>query len=1019
MSDPITTAVVRGLHGMEGHGPEPLLDVVEFHLRRSGLEIGLDDVLDVLVTDDPNGAARVEMTQRLGRWDGTESAEWAPGTLPHSEHRRRLTVKALDLGADAYGRLLGVFPLQGGAVVIADELPWEPWYSDEVATARSYYWAAYRDYLHDVKGLPSSSVAELDATTFEVVRRLADPQRSEPYQSKGLVVGHVQSGKTAHFTGTVAKAIDAGYRLVIVLTGTIELLRGQTQRRLDMELVGRENLLGGRDPADPEQAKDIDYVKSNDRDWKDGKFVSLGGQPHDLLKAGIRRLTSADDDYKALKNSLGYLDFRQTDHLADPRRPLHDPVNLPRVDVRLAVVKKNASVLAKVVKDLKAISAHLGEIPTLIIDDEADEASINTKRPTRGETQERTAINEHIAELLGMLPRAQYVAYTATPFANVFVDPADEEDIFPKDFIVSLDPPPAYMGGRQFHDLEKDPSEAPDTDPARSNEAAFVRGLWAEPDDSVARDSEFQAALDAFVLAGAIKLYRADATGNPGRFRHHTMMVHESRLQSDQKDLASDVERIWKQAGYSSPSGMRRLHDLWRDDFAAVSTARSPSAPFPSGFRELRPFIGETVGKLTRGRSPVVVVNGDKDLVKVQDQLDFQADDVWKILVGGAKLSRGFTVEGLTTTYYTRRATAASTLMQMGRWFGYRPGYDDLVRLYIGRNVPAPRSSTVDLYETFEAIVRDEEEFRAQLQRYQGLDEDGHPKVRPIDVPPLVFQSVPWLPPTGRNKMFNARLTLRGVGGLAEEFLRQDDRDPHVNTRHFEAVLPLLDAAKEQGEFFSVSEQDADATLRGGTPPHGTYRARYGIVTTDTLHRAVEQFRWTPHYDFSPSLEFLTDVEASGLIKDWLVILPVPSLTGRAQVVTRTVSDRDVPVSRRKRRLDRAGFVGFDPKQRDVLEIVADGHRLRPWAALANDLLDTDRFAHVRGLMTKTRGAVLLNFVADASGNYEPSALPEPAVPADVATLFSWALPYRAAPAGRVAFSVRVKGGPATVPVSR
>ncbi|GAA4703378.1 Z1 domain-containing protein [Promicromonospora umidemergens] len=1018
MSDPVTDAVVRGLHGMEGHGPEPLLDVVTFYLRRTGETVGVADLVEQITSDDPNGPARVEFTQRLGRWDAADPEGWAVGTVPHSESRRRRIVEQLDLGTDAYDWLLAAYPLQGGAVVIADELPWDPWYTDEVAMQQSFYWTAYRDYLKDVKELPPSSVADLDATTFEVVRRLADPMRPEPYQSKGLVVGHVQSGKTAHFAGTIAKAVDAGYRLVIVLTGTIELLRGQTQRRLDMELVGRENLLGGRDPADPEQARDIDYVKSHDRDWKDGRFVSLGGQPHDLLKPGIRRLTSADDDYKALRNALGYLDFRQTDHLAAPSLPLFDPKNLPRVDVRLAVVKKNASVLAKIVKDLKAISARLDDIPTLIIDDEADEASVNTRRPKGSEEERnRTAINRHIAELLKMLPRAQYVGYTATPFANVFVDPDDEADIFPKDFIVSLTPPAGYMGGRQFHDLNRDPNDEPEADLATSNERAFVRGLYAPADDDTARDAELRSALDAYVLSGAIKLYRASAQSHPDRFRHHTMLVHESRLQDDQAELADAVRRVWKEAGYSSPAGMRRLHELWRDDFAAVSAARAPHEAFPAEFTALRPFIGEAVGRISRGRSPVVVVNGDKDLAKVQDLLDFQADDVWKILVGGAKLSRGFTVEGLTTTYYTRRATSASTLMQMGRWFGYRSGYGDLVRLFIGRAVPAPRSSTVDLYTAFEGIVRDEEEFRAQLRQYQGVDEGGRPRVRPIDVPPLVYQSVPWLPPTARTKMFNARLMLQGVGGRAEDFLRQDDRSPATNAEHFEAMLPLLTAAGSEADFFSVSEQEPDATRQDGLPPHGSYRARYGIVSTDAVHDAVARFHWTENYDFTPSLEMLSQIEAVRTILDWLVIMPVPTTSGHAKMTTRSVSGHDVPVSRRARRRDRAGFVGADPKRRDILEIVAGGHRLRAWGDRAEVLLGTDRFKHIADdLLSPTRGAILLNFVADAKDHYEPARLPKPAVvPGDIATVFTWALPYLAAPAGRVAFSVRVKGAGATI----
>ncbi len=193
----------------------------------------------------------------------------------------------------------------------------------------------------------------------------------------------------------------------------------------------------------------------------------------------------------------------------------------------------------------------------------------------------------------------------------------------------------------------------------------------------------------------------------------------------------------------------------------------------------------------------------------LQADINFQAGDVWKILVGGAKLSRGFTVEGLTISYYTRRTIAADTLMQMGRWFGYRPRYRDLVRLYIGRNVPAPRNEVIDLYKSFEAIVRDEEDFRDELRKFQGFEEDGRPRVRPMDVPPLVYQSLPYLKPTSTNKMYNAELTEQGEGGKVVDFNQQGEHDDAVNKKHFGAVETLLDAATTVGDFFYINPNQA------------------------------------------------------------------------------------------------------------------------------------------------------------------------------------------------------------------
>ncbi len=1002
MSDPRTNAVVRALRAMDGHAPEPLLDEANHHLRKSGQGLAEEELVDVLTSDDPNDPARLAFHIQLTRWDSAIREAWAAGpdgdpTYPGTWQRRALVLNLLALGADAVKRIDECYPLgHGGAVVISDTpADWDPWYTDARAAERSFYWDAYRRVLE--RKMDGDAVGDIDRAAREIVRRVADPTRPGPYQSKGLVVGHVQSGKTANFTGVIAKAVDAGYRLVIVLTGTIEILRSQTQRRIDMELVGEENVLGGIDPADAGLLAGVDYAGNGDRDWVEGRFLRHGVRPRDVGMPEVRRLTSSSWDYKKLLAGLSALDFRSGNELADQRRPLYEPVNLYRADVRVAVVKKNKTVLQRLVADLRSIHTRLGEIPTLIIDDEADQASVNTVNPNKPahEQRDRSAINKLIAELLGLLDRAQYIGYTATPFANVFVDPDDSENIFPKDFIVSLDPPGAYMGGKDFHDL--DLAEEDERTCATSNERAFVRDLYAHPDDEPARDREIQQALDAYVLAGAIKLYREQVLAAPGRFRHHTMLVHESVRMAEHRELARRVLDVWRRAGYSTPHGMRRLHDLWRDDFQPVSEARAAGQPIPPGFHALREHIGTAVDRISRGRSPVVVVNGDKDADYEQDDLDFQRGDVWKILVGGTKLSRGFTVEGLTVSYYTRRTTAADTLMQMGRWFGYRTGYKDLVRLYIGRNVPGPRNTYVDLYRTFEAIVRDEEDFREELRTFQGVDDVGRPKVRPIDVPPMVFQSLPWLKPTQTNKMYNAELTISGEGGKVKDFFQQPARSAEVNRAHFTAVAPLLDAASATGQFFDDQ----------GSP----YWARYGVVDATNVRDVLTRFRWTANYSFLPTLTFIDDVMTRELLTEWVVL--VPELAG-ASVARRTVGGypQNLHVLKRTRRDDRGGvFSGSSPRQRRAMEIISGG--AYPSSPDADDALVRACAAYptAADLHTPSRGALLLTFAADTADRRDPSQLPPQVEPEDVATLFSLAFPKAAAPAGRIGFKVKVPGG--------
>ena len=1016
MTDPYTDAIVGVVRGMSKSEPKPMLKRVQFELDDASVsdDYSEKELVAAITSTDVNSPARYEFHIQLSKWDAVRDPTWATGTDAYSQERREAILGALAFSDEAQVTINHAFQVNlSGAVVISGKpADWDPWY--EAKPDRTFYWDGYRGVL-EAKGWDADAISELSRTTDEVVKRLADPTRDDPYQSKGLVVGHVQSGKTANFTGVIAKAIDAGYKLIIVLTGTIELLRGQTQRRLDMELVGEENILGGVDRNNPELTASVDYIGDGDVDWAEGKFVTFGKDPKELGMPGIRRLTGAKDDYKLLKAGLGYLDFRQTDHLIDPARPLYDPQNLYRPDIRIAVVKKNSTVLKKLVHDLQSVKTDLGEIPALIIDDEADQASINTTRPKKdsAEEKERTAINRLIAQLLSELGRAQYVGYTATPFANVFVDPEDSEDIFPKDFIVSLQPPPGYMGGADFHDLERDAwgtdeEEAEKRSVSNSNEKAFVRSLLAGPDESGARNAELLAALDAYVLSGAIKLHRAAGLDKPKLFPHHTMLVHESVKTAEHAELSDDIRRVWASAGYDLPMGLKRLQDLWNTDFQPVTEARAPGEPVVATFNELIPHIGHAVDKIQEGVNPVVIVNGVAEKDYLQADINFQTGDVWKILVGGTKLSRGFTVEGLTISYYTRRTVAADTLMQMGRWFGYRPHYRDLVRLYIGRNVPGPRQTVIDLYKSFEAIVRDEEDFREELRRFQGFDDDGRPLVRPMDVPPLVYQSLPYLKPTSSNKMYNAELTEQGEGGKVVDFNQQGEHDDEVNSNHFQAVQPLLDAADTEGQFFYINE--------AGLPR--PWNARYGIVDAEALIETISKFRWARNFKFDPYVAFMRKAIAEGTLRDWAIIVPeLDSLPNK------TVGGKAVRIMRRFRRTDRPWqFSGSSTRQRDALLAISSGidaETVDVYGTIAS-ALELPEYQHVKELKVATRGAFLLTFAADstsaryhdASGVTDAKKLPDPTDPKNIATLFSYALPLASAPAGRIAFTVRRKDRP-------
>ncbi|MGE6731090.1 Z1 domain-containing protein, partial [Streptomyces sp. NPDC059900] len=876
----------------------------------------------------------------LNAWDFARSASWSADTAPRTRARREAAYERLQFGPDlckAFDEAIRVSE-EPGATVITREFT--PWYTQERASAHAFYWHAYERKLR-AKGWSGAAIAGLDEASHAVVERLTDPEQAAARQAKGLVVGYVQSGKTANFTGVTAKAIDAGYRLVIVLGGTLNMLRAQTQRRLDMELIGQENILRGGNLDDVDSLVGIDYV-GDDTDWPD--FVSHEGRPSARGAFDIERLTTRDNDYKSLAQGIRALEFEKR----EPTRPLHDPANLHHTAARIMVVKKNKSVLTKLVKDLKQIHGLLGEIPALIIDDESDQASVNTSNPKKWEQgrTERTAINSLISQLLTLLPRAQYVGYTATPFANVFVDPSDGEDIFPTDFLISLPRPMGYMGVQDFHDLTS-PLPPEERTYANSQEKAHVRSIY----EATKGGDHLQEAMDAFVLSGALKLYRAEHGVPEGPFRHHTMLVHQSVKTDDHADLALRINSMWHEAGYASTTGHARLGALWSADFAPVCEARAPELPSPASYEDLRPYVSRARQLIGSGGKPVIVVNGNTD--RYFDQLDLDFDrtpHVWKILVGGTKLSRGFTVEGLTVTYYRRTTQQADTLMQMGRWFGFRPGYRDLVRLYIGREETYGREKTADLYEAFEAVCRDEELFREQLARYADLV-DGKPQLTPAQVPPLVSQHLPWLKPAARNKMFNAELVeVRSPGKPIEPAAYP--LDPRATARNTERWSTILAALSGSGT--TVCRLLPDATSRQAR----TFRAASAVVPHAELLGVLGGLEWENRNLFVPHLTYLSQLDGRlAKVEDWLIL--APHLTERHRIPATILGHGPFSVFRRKRQAGKTAFGRISGLE----------HR-----AYAQQLIDHAGASVSVGTtpeLSPQRGAVLLYPVIDATTDAE------------------------------------------------
>lgn len=547
------------------------------------------------------------------------------------------------------------------------------WLPDKRANIQWKFWTRYMIYLERDFGMAPDVVNNLHSLTDMILERLEDPQRPASWDRRGMVVGSVQSGKTANYTGLVCKAVDAGYKLVIILAGVHSNLRSQTQLRID------EGVLG------------FDTKKSRKLN-QDSQLIGVGRIPGERLI--INSLTSSDelgDFRKTIANNIGVMIGG-------------DPVVL--------VVKKNSSVLKNLlgwvthvagIDDPATGKRLIRNVPLLLIDDEADNASINAKarRGKDDDTDSVTAINGRIRELLGAFDKSAYVGYTATPFANIFINPSAQnekhgDDIFPRSFIINVKAPSNYVGPAKVFGLDGDSDAGIEASPS----LPIIRILPA-PSDSGSESSDDYAlpecfppkhkithvpmrlprsldrAIRCFVITCAARRARGQAT------KHSSMLVHVTRfvpVQEITTKLVQDVlislqRRLREGDGKRSPTLRDELRDIWEQDYVATSAKLGAEAGAPLTWAEVDAELHAAAAKIE-----VMTVNGMAK--EALDYKDHEENGRSVIAVGGNKLSRGLTLEGLSVSYFLRTSKMYDTLMQMGRWFGYRPGYLDLCRLF-------------------------------------------------------------------------------------------------------------------------------------------------------------------------------------------------------------------------------------------------------------------------------------------------------------------------------------------------
>lgn len=583
------------------------------------------------------------------------------------------------------------------------------WVKKNKVNVQWNFWNRYVSFIN--KKIAPDTLNKLDNLTDDILDRIANPLTPGSWDRRGMVVGQVQSGKTSNYIGLINKAADTGYKLIIVLAGMHDSLRSQTQIRIDEGFLGFNS------------QRSLHYSNTN--------------------KIGVGKLNPPDPNSglpidmpaNALTSSRLNGDFNQ-------KAAQSPSIHLKSSDPIVAVVKKNASILKNLITWLAAWGDKQADgkilirnVPFLLIDDEADNASINVSK------DKVSSINGCIRALLSLFEKSAYVGYTATPFANIFVPILDEEsskgiditikdfefsvgqDLFPKDFIINIPAPSNYIGPAKVFGLPAQTSVEEDEDAmplkviiddyqifnsSNYDEQKYLKVAGVidkipkaksfipnkhKKDDQLPDElpSSLKKAIMCFMLACAARRVRNQI------HVHNSMLVHISRFIKWQDRIATLIDKqlkfYQKQIEFKSGTIIDELKTLWEEEFIPVTNqiiigeyAFKDPGLTEIEWNDLEKELYPAISKIE-----VRAVHGDKNIAGLSHHnispLDYffsqeQGNYLSVIAVGGDKLSRGLTLEGLTTSYYLRASKMYDTLMQMGRWFGYRPGYVDLCRIF-------------------------------------------------------------------------------------------------------------------------------------------------------------------------------------------------------------------------------------------------------------------------------------------------------------------------------------------------
>lgn len=523
------------------------------------------------------------------------------------------------------------------------------WWTDKVKQkSDNYYWNRYSKYLEIETKLPFEVRRALDVDTDKIMNYIENPTQ-DSFSNFGMVVGHVQSGKTGNYTGVICKAADAGYKLIVIIAGAMNNLREQTQKRINENFIGREG----------------------------DKFIGVSKISGLINNRTPKSLTTITDDFN--KNDISK--FKQLINFDKESEPV------------VMVIKKNSNSLESVNKwlenkDNEKILHHA----MLLIDDESDYASINTKQ------SDITTINYKIRDLLNKFEKSSYVAYTATPYANIFIDHNSSneiigDDLFPKDFIYLLEAPENYFGAKKIFIDEPDKYIVEIDEPCEIPRNHKKDDIFPNLPDSM------KEAIRQYIINVGIRGIRSDSD------KHHSMLIHATRFTRFHMQITVKVEEYLKliREEVILYGKLKNSHLLSNVILDLKETYNNVFNNYP-----IKEKWEDVISAITCYIQKVIVreVHGEKSL-----PLEYRDDEpTYAIVIGGTSLSRGYTIEGLSVSYFYRNSNYYDTLLQMARWFGYRSNYEDICRIYMTREIKDKFATittyTEELYEDFREMGR-------------------------------------------------------------------------------------------------------------------------------------------------------------------------------------------------------------------------------------------------------------------------------------------------------------------------